>query len=143
MKSKLLDARTKTFAVIFETGDEVAAGLAAFAKDARLAASHFAAIGALSSVAIGYFDWESKKYKRIPIGEQVEVISCLGDVALEDNEPKVHAHIVVGKSDGSAWGGHLLEARVRPTLEVVLVESPTHLRKRFDPESGLALIHLG
>ena len=142
MKSKLLDARAKTFAVIFETVDEVTAGLAAFAREARLAASHFTAIGALSSVVIGYFDWESKKYKRIPISEQVEVISCLGDVALENNEPKVHAHMVVGKSDGSAWGGHLLEARVRPTLEMVLVESPVHLRKRFDPESGLALIRL-
>jgi predicted DNA-binding protein with PD1-like motif len=37
-------------------------------------------------------------------------------------------------------GGHLLEAHVRPTLEVVLTESPRHLHKRKDPESGLALI---
>jgi predicted DNA-binding protein with PD1-like motif len=143
LKSKVLDARApKTFAVIFETADEVAAGLAAFANEAHLAASHFTAIGALSSVVLGYFDWQTKKYKRIEIGEQVEVLSCIGDVALENNEPKVHAHMVVGKSDGSAWGGHLLEARVRPTLEVILVESPEHLRKRFDPESGLALIRL-
>ena len=65
------------------------------------------------------------------------------DIALDRGEPKVHAHIVVGKSDGTAHGGHLLEARVRPTLEVILTESPRHLHKRFDPESGLALIDLG
>ena len=74
--------------------------------------------------------------------EQVEVVSLIGDVALDESEPKVHAHVVVGKSDGTAYGGHLLEAYVRPTLEVVLVESPAHLRRRVDRESGLALIDL-
>jgi len=143
LKTKLLQERDpKTFAVIFQTGDEAASGLAKFARENHLAGSHFTAIGALSSVVLGYFDWNSKQYKKIPIDEQVEVLSCIGDVALEKNEPKVHAHIVVGKADGSAWGGHLLEARVRPTLEVILVESPEHLQKGFDPESGLALIRI-
>jgi len=49
---------------------------------------------------------------------------------------------VVGKPDGAAHGGHLLEAHVRPTLELILTESPRHLQKRHDPESGLALIDL-
>jgi predicted DNA-binding protein with PD1-like motif len=60
----------------------------------------------------------------------------------EDGKPAVHAHIVIGQSDGAARGGHLLEAHVRPTLEVVLVESPAHLHRRFDPKCGLALIQL-
>jgi len=72
----------------------------------------------------------------------VEVVSLIGDVALDKDEPKVHAHVVVGKSDGTAYGGHLLEAYVRPTLEVVLVESPVHLRRRVDQDAGLALIDL-
>ena len=66
----------------------------------------------------------------------------MGDVAQQDGEPKVHAHVVLGRSDGSTRGGHLLEAHVRPTLEVMLVESPAHLNKQHDPESGLALIRL-
>lgn len=143
MKSKLLEAQAgKTFAVVFDTGDEAASGLASFARQNHLAASHFTAIGALSSVVLGYFDWQRKEYQKIRLDEQVEVLSCIGDVALEKDQPKVHAHIVVGRADGSTRGGHLLEARVRPTLEVILVESPEHLRKRFDPESGLALIRL-
>jgi predicted DNA-binding protein with PD1-like motif len=51
-------------------------------------------------------------------------------------------HVVLGKSDATAHGGHLLEAVVRPTLEVILVESPKHLRRRHDPETGLGLIHI-
>ncbi len=144
MKSKLIHEHygEKTFALIFDTGDEAMAGLVEFAKLNHLGASHFTAIGAFRDVTLGYFDWESKEYTRIPVSEQVEVLSLIGDVALKDGEPKVHAHVVAGRSDGSTRGGHLLEARVRPTLEVILTESPQHLRKQVDEESGLALIRI-
>jgi predicted DNA-binding protein with PD1-like motif len=143
MKARQLDSGSggKTFAVIFDTGDEVASGLLELAKQHKLGAAHFTAIRAFRDVTLGYFDWERKDYKKIPLREQVEVLSLVGDVALdEQGGPKVHAHVVVGRSDGTAHGGHLLEAHVRPTLEVILVESPRHLHRRHDPESGLALI---
>ncbi|HEY4308061.1 MAG TPA: PPC domain-containing DNA-binding protein [Pirellulales bacterium] len=145
MKSKLLQELNgqRTFAVIFETGDEVASGLADFAAQKQLAAAHFTAIGALRDVTLGYFDWEKKDYSRISVAEQVEVLALVGDVAWDaSGKPKVHAHLVVGRMDGTTRGGHLLEAHVRPTLEVVLVESPAHLQRRHDPESSLALITL-
>lgn len=133
----------RTFAVIFDTGDEVKSGLVAFAKEKRLAGSHFTAIGAFSDVTLAYFDWQKKDYKKIPVKEQIEVLSLVGDVALKENgEPEIHAHVVVGRSDGSTMGGHLMEGHVRPTLEVMLVESPKHLQRRHDPETGLALIRL-
>ena len=144
MKSKLLsDEGERTFAIVFATGDEVAGGLLKFAEENHLSASHFTAIGAFERVTLGYFDWQQKDYRRIPLLEQVEVLSLIGDIALADGKPKVHAHVVVGKADGTAHGGHLLEAHVRPTLEVVLVESPGHLRRSLDRDSGLALIDLG
>jgi uncharacterized protein len=131
-----------TFALIFDKGDEFMSGLTSFAKEKNLGGSHFTAIGAFRSVMLGYFDRHKKDYKKIPIEEQVEVLSLVGDIALKDGAPQVHAHVVVGKSDGTAHGGHILEARVWPTLEVVLTESPKHLRRQFDAESGLALIDL-
>jgi predicted DNA-binding protein with PD1-like motif len=141
MRSRLISGgQEKVFIVVFETGDEVMQGLLEFARQNELSAGHFTAIGALSEVVLGYLDWEQKDYERIPVREQVEVLSLVGDVALEDGSPKIHAHIVVGKRDGSAHGGHLLEAHVRPTLEVALHESPEHLRRRLDPDTGLALI---
>lgn len=144
MKSKLLSSENdvRTFAVVFSTGDEVASGLLDFAKRNSLAGSHFTAIGAFERATLGYFNWERKEYEKITIDEQVEVLSLIGDVALKDGEPQIHAHVVVGKRDGSAHGGHLLEARVRPTLEVVITESPKRLQRRFDRASGIALIDL-
>jgi predicted DNA-binding protein with PD1-like motif len=143
MKSKLLDdGDEKTFVIVFDTGDEVVAGLLDFAKEHKLAAS-MTAIGAFERVTLGFFEPERKDYKKIFIGEQVEVMSLVGNITLEESgEPKVHAHVVVGKSDGTAHGGHLLEAHVRPTLEVILVESPTRLRRKMNAEVGLALIDL-
>jgi uncharacterized protein len=143
VKTKLIhDDGEKTFAIIFDKGDEVANGLLAFAKENNLSASHFTAIGAFERVTLGFFEREQKDYKRIPIDEQVEVLSLVGDIASDGGEPKVHAHVVVGKADGTAHGGHLLEARVWPTLEVILVESPEHLRHKVDKETGLALISI-
>jgi predicted DNA-binding protein with PD1-like motif len=144
MRSKLIHENRgeKTFALIFDTGDEAMAGLTEFARQNQLGAARFTAIGAFRDVVLGYFDWESKEYKKIPVHEQVEVLSLIGDVALESGTPKVHAHVVVGRSDGSTRGGHLVEAHVRPTLEVIVTESPAHLRKQIDAESGLALIRI-
>lgn len=144
MKSKLLheQAGLKTFALIFEKGDEVVANLLDFARREKVHAASFQAIGAFERVTLGYFDWGAKDYRRIPVEEQVEVLALLGDIAEKDGEPKVHAHVVVGRSDGSTRGGHLVEATVRPTLELVLTEAPAHLRKRSDEETGLALIRL-
>jgi uncharacterized protein len=143
MKSKLIseDAQ-RTFAVILDTGDEAIACLTAFAGEHRLSASQFSALGAFHDCVLGYFDWRKKDYMRIPLDEQVEVLALLGDIALDAGVPKLHAHVVVGKADGTAHGGHLLEAHVRPTLEVIITESPAHLQRRSDPETGLALIRL-
>jgi hypothetical protein len=144
VKAKVLTAgRQRTFVLVCETGDEPLQEILDFAKREKLASGHFTAIGAFESVTLGYFEWSRKDYVRIPIHEQVEVLSLVGDIAVEGQAPRVHAHAVVGKRDGTAHGGHLLEARVRPTLEIVLVQPPGHLRRRFDPGSRLALIDVG
>ena len=143
MRVKLLnDSAERMFAVIFQTGDDPVAGLTAFALGHKLKAASFTAIGAFSEAILGYFEWEKKEYERIAVGEQVEVLSLLGDITLQDGKPHLHAHVVLGRRDGSACGGHLLEARVRPTLEVIVAEAPAYLRRRRDPASGLALIDI-
>jgi uncharacterized protein len=143
MQSSLL-AETdgqRTFALVLETGDEVMAVLRDFAGQENLSAASFSAIGAFREATLAYFDWDEKTYRPIPVREQVEVASLNGDVALApDGSPAVHVHAVLGRSDGTALAGHLKEAFVRPTLEIVLIESPAHLRKKIDPASGLALI---
>ena len=145
MRSKQIheERGQKTFALVFDTDDEFMSELTSFAKDNALSAASLTAIGAFSNAMLGYFDIEKKEYERILIEEQVEVLSLVGTIApKDDGEPQVHAHVVLGRSDGTTCGGHLLEAHVRPTLEVIVLEAPEHLQRRTDKETGLPLINL-
>ena len=144
MKGKLLDGRhsEKDYALILEPGEEVIGMLEHFAVEHGIFASHFTAIGAFQRATLAYFDPQKQDYLDIPINEQVEVLSLVGDISSADGEPKVHAHVVVGKRDGTAHGGHIMEAYVWPTLEIMLEESPEHLRRKYDPETGLNLIDI-
>lgn len=132
----------RTFAVVFGSNDEVRRGLLEFANTSRFSDAQLNAIGALSQVQLGYFDRQKKRYIEIPIKEQVEVLSLTGNIVQKDGKPRLHAHIVVGKADGTAHGGHFLEGRVWPTLEMIVTELPVHLRRAYDEETGLALIRL-
>jgi uncharacterized protein len=143
VKTKLLNEDgQRTFALVFDTDDEVADGLLKFAREQRIESAQFTGIGALRDVTFAFFEWSTKEYEELRLDEQVEVLTLAGDVALKDGEPALHAHLVVGKRDGTAHGGHLIRAHVRPTLEVILVESPTHLRRAIDAETGLPLIEI-
>lgn len=143
MRSKLLNeiGGQRTFALVFQTGDEAMSCLQKFVKSEGIAAAQFTGIGAFSGATLNYFDWDKKEYQPIPVREQVEVASLTGDVALSPKgEPTLHIHAVLGRRDGTAFAGHLSEAHVRPTLEIVLTEPPTYLQKVEDAETGLALI---
>lgn len=131
----------RTFALVFQDGDEWPALMSGWLKESGVSSASFTAIGACQSMTLGYFDFAKRDYVRIPIDEQVEVLTLTGNVATGPHgDPRIHAHVSIGLRDGSARGGHLLDAHVRPTLELILTEHPPHLRRRSDPDTGLALI---
>jgi hypothetical protein len=134
----------RTLVAVLDIGEEVMTSLKQVARERNIAAAQVSAIGAFSDAVVTYFDWEKKAYEEIPVDEQVEVAALLGDIALDEKgEPALHLHVVLGKRGGSAVAGHLAKGHVRPTLEVVITESPRHLRRKHDAQTGLALIHPG
>jgi uncharacterized protein len=141
MQVKLVHQQSgeRVYAVIFSKGDEVLSGLTDFAKQYHVGDAHFTGIGAVSSALTAWFDLDRKLYHPLPVNEQVEVLSLIGDIATFQGKPVVHTHVVLGKQDGTTVGGHLFEAHVNPTLEVFVTADDTPLNKRDDP-SGLRLI---
>jgi predicted DNA-binding protein with PD1-like motif len=133
----------RTFAFVFDADENPIALLGEAARDYQLASCQVTAVGGFSRSTLGYFDRARREYLKIPIAEQVEVLSMLGDVAHDDGKRVVHVSCVLGLRDGTTRGGHLLDAQVWPTLEVIVTEWPAYLRKRFDPTIGLPLIHPG
>lgn len=148
MRSRLLHEvdGLRTYVVVMDKGDDAAEELVRFARDNAVTAAALTAVGACREATLAYFDREEMAYQDIPVTEQAEVLSLLGDIAVQSasgrDEPAVHAHAVLGLRDGSTVGGHVTRAIVWPTLEVVVTESPGHLHKRVDQETGLALIRL-
>ena len=143
MKSKLVsDAPSaQVYVVVLDSGEGAFGALTKFANDAKVTAASLTAIGAFERATVGWFDFASKSYRKIEINEQCEVLCALGDIATgDDGKASLHMHIVLGLSDGSTRGGHLLAGIVRPTLEVVVTEAPARLRRRKRPELGIALI---
>src|SRR5271154_2046270 len=131
---------TKQYGVIFYQGDEAFSGLLEFAEKYQVTSAHFTAIGALSRATLGWFDPQRKMYKKIAIVGQHEVIGMSGDIALYQGKPVVHTHMIVGNPDGTTRAGHVLDAYVSPTLEVMVTVDPITMQKRFDPATDLTLI---
>jgi uncharacterized protein len=135
------DGGVETRVVILDSGEEAFAALTKFANDAGITAASLTAIGAFERATVGWFDVDRKTYKEIEVSQQCEVLSAIGDVAVgDDGKASLHVHVVLGLSDGTTRGGHLLNGKVRPTLEVVLTDTPTHLRRKKKPDIGIALI---
>jgi predicted DNA-binding protein with PD1-like motif len=142
MKSKLVKdtPEEKVYSVVFYKGDEVLSGLTDFALAHQVADAHFTAIGAVSGATLAWLDLGKKAYRKIPVTQQVEVLSLVGDIARSNGVPVVHMHAVLGKPDGSTVGGHVFELHVNPTLEVFLTVNTTPLEKRPDEASGMKVI---
>jgi uncharacterized protein len=145
MKSRLVSrAPAGVRVVILDSGEEAFAALTKFVNDEKLSAASLTAIGAFERATIGWFDLAAKSYRKIEVNEQCEVLSAIGDVAVDDDgRASLHVHVVLGLSDGTTRGGHFLSGIVRPTLEVVLTEAPATLRRRKRPELGIALVDPG
>ena len=143
MKAKLLrEQGERAFLLVFDTGDEAISELTGFAKRNGVKAGCFTGIGAFSEATLAWYSMETRKYQEIPVREQVEVVSLVGNIAMYQGEQRIHAHATVSKADGSAHGGHLISGLVRPTLEVYLFEVRGDVQRKDDVQAGLPLIKL-
>jgi uncharacterized protein len=132
----------KDHILVFHTGDDALGMLTDFANRNRIEGASFSAIGAFREATIAYWNWETKEYENIEVAEQVEVLALTGNIARAGDQPKLHAHAVLGRRDGSTIGGHFVRGIVRPTLEVFIIDYGRRLTRRRDPETGLWLLDL-
>src|ERR1700745_2434543 len=142
MKVRLLSENggVKNYAIVLAKRDKVMSGLTDFARQNKVASASFTAIGAFSHATVAWFDDARKEFKLIPIEQQVELVSMIGDIALVNDQPVVHTHVSVASSDGTVRGGHVINAFVFPTLELFIAVYSTPLHKESDEATGLERI---
>lgn len=145
MKHKTLAENdgARSLALILDAGEEAFEAISRFAREQNIQSASLSAIGAFEYATVGWFDLETKHYHEIPVRQQCEVLSAIGDIALDDTgKPALHIHAVLGLSDGTTRGGHFLDGLVRPTLEVTVHETPAALRRKRNAEFGISLIDI-
>lgn len=154
MRHKLLETEggRRKFALILDAEEEAVASIRKFAVQQGLSGTSISGIGAFSRCAFGHFDPVTRVFTRNDVEVQAEVLSLLGNIAGPDSAaddddgdeptdgPRLHLHCVAGLRDATTRGGHLIEGWVRPTMELILEESPTHLQRGHDHASGLVLL---
>jgi hypothetical protein len=139
--SRLADGHEKTWVLVLDTGEDPHEAILTFARTQGITAARIMGVGAFSEVTLAFFDMDQKRYQEHPYTEQVEVTSFIGNLALAGPEQiKLHAHVTIARADGSVWGGHFVKGRVRPTLELFLVQSPQAITRQKDDDTGLDLI---
>ena len=115
--------------------------LTEFAKRTGIRGGSIHGIGALKNVELGFYHLDTKSYERKTFnGEDFELISLHGNFTLRDNEPYVHVHCSLGRSDFSVIGGHLFDGQVAVTAEIAVAPFGRMPQRQLDPEVGLQLI---
>jgi|GEM_PF-440504 len=141
---RLQTAPICTDLLAFGTGDDVIPILERFLRDEGIRAGRVGpGIGAFSSAVLAFFDPDDVRYHEFEIQGPVEVMSLSGNVATLDGEPRLHLHATVSRRDGSCVGGHLVSARVQPTLELFITRYDRALVRKVDSETGLPLLDRG
>jgi predicted DNA-binding protein with PD1-like motif len=142
MKVKLLThgGDVREYAVIFSPGDDPLAGMTEFAQKYHVQSAHFTAIGSFAHAHLAWLDKQKHMFRVIPAPQQMEVTSLIGDIAIANGKPVVHMHCVLAAFDGTTLGGHILDARVFPTLEVFVTVDPVPLYKEKQPQTGISVI---
>ena len=138
--------QTESKRVIFARmypGEDVLESIEAVAKKHGVRSGQLSLIGAVSKAKLGYFHREAVEYRDFTVDEDVEVVSCMGNIATHEGDLVVHAHMIVADEAGKCWGGHLLlGCEVSVTIELVIIETELELTRKRDDKTGLNLLHI-
>ncbi len=138
--------QTEAKRVIFsrmESGEDVLETIEVVAAEYGVKSGQVNLIGAISGAKLGYFDLKANEYRDFFVDENVEVVSCMGNISTLDGKPLVHAHMIVADETGKCYGGHLMQGcKVSVTIELVIMETSMELTRAQDERTGLNLLNI-
>jgi predicted DNA-binding protein with PD1-like motif len=131
------------YLVRLQRGEEVVSALTDFVRAESIQAGSISGIGAVSDLSLGFFDPTSREYIREDLAGGYEVVNLAGNVSVLAGEEMLHLHATVADIDHRTRAGHLFQATVSVTLEVVVTRFDGRLERRLDESVGLNLLDLG
>ena len=130
------------FLIKLKKSDKIIESLTIFVNENKILSGFFYGLGAASQAEIAHYSVETKKYSSKIFDEPLEITNIVGSLAIFENDPLIHPHITIGDSQLQVFGGHLVEATISGTCEIIFTDFQKPLYKKLDPEVGLKTFDL-
>ena len=125
--------------ISLQTGDEIIESITSILKKEKIHSGMINGIGAINQVELGFYNLESKKYKKEFFKDDYELTSLMGNIALKDEQPFVHIHINMSDDNFGVLGGHLFSAVTAASAEVIILLDDQSIKRQLDQNVGLYL----
>ena len=129
-------ANDKIF-VSLQTGDLINESIRKIAVEENISNAWINGIGAIDNVEVGYMDIENKKYQKRNFDEHYELLSLIGNITYKDREPFVHTHVTFSNTEYNVFGGHLFDAKITATGEIVLSLADSKIDREYNKNIGI------
>ncbi len=126
-----------------EPGEDVLETVEKVAASHGIRTASLSAVGALSKARLAFFDRATRTYKEMSIDKDLEIVSCIGNVCMNEGKPMVHLHMSVADDSGNCYGGHVRKGcQISITMELFLIEAAEDVTKEKDSATGLNLMNI-
>ena len=125
--------------VRLDRGEEILEQLAVVAEKEKIQLASISALGATDDFTLGVFNVAEKKYYKNHFTFPAEITALVGSLSTMDGKCYAHLHLTAADATGKAYGGHLNEARISATCEMIITLIDGHVGRSFSQEIGIPL----
>ena len=129
----------KTIVMRIDRGEEVLTQLKAMALKENIKLASVRALGATDNFTVGVFKVDEKKYYANHFTGDFEIVSLTGTISTMNDEYYAHLHMSAGDEQGRVFGGHLNEAIISATCEMVVEVIDGRVDRARNEDVGLNL----
>ena len=122
-----------------DKGEEILSKIKEIALNENIKLANVNALGATNDFTVGVFKTDEKKYYSNHFVGDHEIVSLTGTINTMNHEFYTHIHMSAGNDKGEVFGGHLNEAIVSATCEMVIYIIDGEVDRYHDEEIGLNL----
>ncbi|MBN2619847.1 DNA-binding protein [candidate division WOR-3 bacterium] len=132
----------KYYVARLEKGEEIIAALTTAAQKKSLRSAFFFGLGVAKDPVLGYFNAPKKTYIKKAFKGEYELTSFSGNISREKKEIVIHCHVTITDDQFNACGGHLFQATIPATMEILLMPFSPALKRRLNRAAGLHLLDI-
>lgn len=122
-----------------DKGEEITCQVRKIAEAEKISLASIEALGALSDFNVGLFDVTEKKFHGNYFQGAYEIVSLTGTINTKDGEFYTHLHMSAADAEARVFGGHLVDATISATAEMVIRVLDGCVDRKFSDEVGLNL----